>query len=207
MSDLALLIGSKNYSSWSLRPWLMLRQSGLSFSEECVALRSPEFAERVRAWSPAGKVPVLRHGKRVIWDSLAIGEYLAETFPERGLWPRDPGLRAEARAVAAEMHSGFLALRSQMPMNIRVRRTARPTPELDADLSRVKAIFAAARGPFLFGEFSIADAMYGPVAFRFQTYGVRDDYAESLLKLPALREWAEAAQHERDRVPEYDAWD
>ncbi|HTO52404.1 MAG TPA: glutathione S-transferase family protein [Myxococcota bacterium] len=207
MSDLALLIGSKNYSSWSLRPWLMLRQSGLPFSEECVALRSPEFAERVRAWSPAGKVPVLRHGKRVIWDSLAIGEYLAETFPERGLWPRDPGLRAEARAVAAEMHSGFLALRSQMPMNIRVRRTARPTPELDADLSRVKAIFAAARGPFLFGEFSIADAMYGPVAFRFQTYGVRDDYAESLLKLPALREWAEAAQHERDRVPEYDAWD
>jgi len=207
VSDLALLIGSKNYSSWSLRPWLMLRQSGLPFSEECVALRSPEFAERVRAWSPAGKVPVLRHGKRVIWDSLAIGEYLAETFPERGLWPRDPGLRAEARAVAAEMHSGFLALRSQMPMNIRVRRTARPTPELDADLSRVKAIFAAARGPFLFGEFSIADAMYGPVAFRFQTYGVRDDYAESLLKLPALREWAEAAQHERDRVPEYDAWD
>jgi glutathione S-transferase len=206
VSDLALLIGNKNYSSWSLRPWVALRHSGLPFSEERVAMDRPEFAERVRRWSPAGRVPVLRHGERMIWDSLAICEYLAETFPEKSLWPRDPDLRARARAVSAEMHSGFQALRSQMPMNIRVERKAAPTPELAADLARIREIFAAARGPFLFGEFSIADAMFAPVAFRFATYGVSDRYAESLLRTPALREWADAAAREPEKIEKYEVW-
>ena len=207
MSDLALLIGNKNYSSWSLRPWFLMRQSGIPFEETRVALNTPAFAEVVRRWSPAGRVPVLRAGMRSIWDSLAIAEYLAETFPEKRLWPRDSGERALARSVSAEMHSGFQSLRGQMPMNVRAsgRRVPR-TPELEADIARVKGLWsdcrksATVRGPFLFGEFSIADAMYAPVAFRFATYGVQDDYAESLVKLPALREWAEAAAREPERI-------
>ena len=207
MSALALLIGNKNYSSWSLRPWFALRQSGLAFTEERVPMDTPEFAPRVRAWSPAARVPVLRHGELVIWDSIAICEYLAETFAEKRLWPRDPGERAYARAVSAEMHSGFQSLRGQMPMNVRAagRRVPR-TPELEADIARVKSLWGdcrrstTVRGPFLFGEFSIADAMFAPVAFRFATYGVQDDYAESLVKIPAMREWAEAAAREPERI-------
>jgi glutathione S-transferase len=207
VSDFALLIGNKNYSSWSLRPWFLMRQSGIPFEETRVALDTPGFAEAVRRWSPAGRVPVLRHGTRHVWDTLAIAEYLAELFPEKHLWPRDSGERALARSISAEMHAGFQSLRGQMPMNVRAtgRRVPR-TPELEADIARVTQLWsdcrkaATVRGPFLFGEFSIADAMYAPVAFRFHTYGVQDDYAESLVKLPALREWAEAAAREPERI-------
>jgi len=213
MSDLALLIGNKNYSSWSLRPWLLLRQSGLAFDESRVALDTPGFAATVRAWSPAGHVPVLRHGETHVWDSLAICEYLAEVFPDKKLWPREREARALARAISAEMHSGFQALRSQMPMNVRASgRKVRETPELARDVARVAALWRdclerkGARGPFLFGEFSIADAMYAPVAFRFATYGVRLEkaeqaYSDGLRQLPAMRAWAEAAARESETLP------
>jgi glutathione S-transferase len=207
MTTLALLIGNKNYSSWSLRPWLALRQSGLAFEEVRVPMNTPEFAEQVRAWSPAGRVPVLRRGHVHVWDSLAICEYLAETFPERMLWPLDSKERAHARSISAEMHSGFQSLRGQMPMNVRARgRKVPSTPELERDIARVREIWrdcrehARARGPFLFGEFTIADAMYAPVAFRFATYGVKDAYAESLVTLPAMREWADAANAESETI-------
>jgi glutathione S-transferase len=207
MSELALLIGNKNYSSWSLRPWLALRQSGLPFQETRIALNTPEFAPQARAWSPAGRVPVLRHGSLAVWDSLAICEYLAETFPEKKLWPSDSRERALARSVSAEMHSGFQSLRGQMPMNVRaVGRKVPRTPELEADIARVLGLWAdcrsrsAARGPFLFGAFSVADAMYAPVAFRFATYGVASDYAESLVSLPAMREWAADSARESETI-------
>ena len=212
MSALALLIGNKNYSSWSLRPWVALRQSGLQFDEERVAMNTPEFAARVRAWSPAGRVPVLRHGALMVWDSLAICEYVAETFPERRLWPSDAASARHARAISAEMHSGFPPLRSQMPMNVRAQgRKVPATPELAADIARVCTIWrgcrerARARGPFLFGDFTIADAMFAPVAFRFATYGValeplERDYADSLRATPALREWAEASARETETI-------
>ena len=207
MSDLALLIGNKNYSSWSLRPWLALRQSGIEFEEVRVVLGSPDFADRVRPWSPAGKVPVLRHANVYVWDSLAICEYLADSFDDRHLWPRDAPRRAFARAASAEMHSSFAALRSQMPMNVRARGRKVPrTPELEKDIARVLEIWrecrarVTGRGPFLFGEFTIADAMYAPVAFRFQTYGVASDYAESLVRLPAMQEWAAAAAAEPQTI-------
>jgi glutathione S-transferase len=207
MTSLALLIGNKNYSSWSLRPWLVLRHSALQFEEVRVAMGTREFAERVRAWSPAGRVPVLRRGHVHVWDSLAICEYLAEAFPERKLWPLDSKERAHARSISAEMHSGFQSLRGQMPMNVRAKGRKVPrTPELEADIARVLEIWrecrehAHARGPFLFGEFTIADAMYAPVAFRFQTYGVASDYAESLVRLPAMQEWAAAAAAEPETI-------
>ena len=208
MPALSLAIGNKNYSSWSLRPWLLLRQSGLEFEEVQLFFGSPDFAARVRAFSPAGKVPALRHGAISVWDSLAICEYLNEAFPELRAWPRAPEDRALARAISAEMHSGFTALRGQMPMNVRASgRRVKSTPELEADIARVAAIWRdcrerhAAHGPFLFGEFSIADAIYAPVAFRFASYGValgpvEAAYSESLRRLPAMIEWAEASAAE-----------
>jgi glutathione S-transferase len=212
MSKLAILIGNKNYSSWSLRPWLALAQSGLPFEETVVALYRPDTAAQIRPWSPSGKVPVLRHEGRTIWDSLAICEYLAETFPEKQLWPRDPGARALARSVCAEMHSGFPHLRSQMPMNIRAAgRKVSTTPELGSDVARVSTIWrdcrekAGSSGPFLFGAFSIADAMYAPVVTRFATYGVtlgpiERTYCEAVLALPAMRDWAAAAAKETEVI-------
>ncbi len=211
MTDFAVLLGSKNYSSWSLRPWLALRQSGIDFAETVVRLGSPDFAERVREWSPAGRVPVLRHGKTFVWDSLAICEYLAETFPEKALWPRERESRALARAVSAEMHSGFQTMRGTMPMNVRARgRKVKSTPELERDVARVLEIWQTCRarasggGPWLFGSFTIADAMFAPVAFRFQTYGVASDYAESLVATPAMREWAEASAREPEVIEHYE---
>ncbi len=212
MSVLTLVIGNKNYSSWSLRPWLLLAQAGIEFVEVRVGLRSPDFAARVRAYSPAGKVPALRHGSLAVWDSLAICEYVAEAFPAIRAWPRAVEERALARCVSAEMHSGFGALRAQMPMNVRASgRRVPSTPELEADIARVCAIWrecrelGKARGPFLFGDFSVADAMYAPVAFRFATYGValgpvEAAYAESLRRLPALLKWAEAAAAESETI-------
>jgi len=216
MSVLTLAIGNKNYSSWSLRPWLLLAHSGLEFEEVRVPLRTPDFAERVRPFSPAGKVPALRHGALAIWDSLAICEYVAEAFPGIGAWPRAAEERALARSVSAEMHSGFGALRAQMPMNARAKgRRVPATPELEADVARVCAIWrdcrarGAERGPFLFGDFTIADAMFAPVAFRFATYGVplgpvESAYAESLRRLPAMAQWAEAAAAERETLETFE---
>jgi glutathione S-transferase len=173
----------------------------------------------VLKYSPSGKVPALRHGAVRVWDSLAICEYLAERFPEKQLWPADVAARAEARAVSCEMHSGFQALRQNMFMNIRRRMPTRGrTPEVLQDIERITAIWSdcrarhAADGPFLFGRFCIADAMYAPVALRFQTYqvavdGAAGDYMRMLLALPAVQEWVAAAHAETDKILHYEPAD
>jgi glutathione S-transferase len=219
MDELTLVIGNKNYSSWSLRPWLVLKQAGIPFAERYIPLYVGDWREQLLKYSPSGKVPVLRHGTTGIWDSLAICEYLAEHFPEKQLWPADPAVRAEARSVSAEMHSGFPALRQNMFMNIRRRMPTRGrTPEVAADIARITAIWNGCRqrygndGPFLFGRFSIADAMYAPVALRFQTYavpldGAAGEYMRTLLALPALQEWVAAAHAEKDNIPHYEPAD
>lgn len=206
---LTLYVGSKNLSSWSLRPYLALAASGLPFTDAVIELDRPETRERILAVNPAGRVPVLHHDGLVVWDSLAICEYVAELAPDAGLWPVDRATRARARAVAAEMHSGFAALRRDMPMNLCAARAGRGhTPEALADAARVMAIWrelraapAAAGGPFLFGTFTIADAMFAPVTTRFITYAVSVDataraYTAAIAELPAMRAWRAAAERE-----------
>jgi glutathione S-transferase len=212
-TNYTLAIGDKNLSSWSLRPWLALKYFAIPFHEERVRLRQPESKAAILEHSPSGKVPALKSGHLVISDSLAILEYLAERHPELGLWPRDQAVRAEARAVSAEMHSGFATLRNEMGMDLLGRLATPPIgDELRAEITRIVAIWRGLRarfgkdGPFLFGAFSNADAMFAPVATRFRTYGVDlarfgDDgsaaaYAEAILGLPAIAEWTDGAQAE-----------
>jgi glutathione S-transferase len=203
-----LVVGNKNYSSWSLRPWLAMRQVGIAFDEVVIPLYQQGSKAALLGYSPAGRVPVLLHGDRVVWDSLAIMEYLAEIFPDAALWPRDPAARALARCVSAEMHAGFAALRAGLSMNLREHLPGRRRSDaVAADIARVTAIWRDCRarfgeaGPFLFGGFSIADAMYAPVATRFRTYAVELDpvsqaYADTILALPAFLEWQAAARKE-----------
>jgi glutathione S-transferase len=208
-----LVIGDKNYSSWSLRPWLALKACGVRFAEECIRLRQPESKAEIFRHSPSGKVPALKTDVGVICDSLAIVEYLAEQHPEARLWPEDREARAAARAVSAEMHSSFAALRNDMPMDLISRLPAPPMSEaLQANIGRVVAIWRETRarfgkdGPFLFGAFTNADAMYAPVASRFRTYGVDlaqfgDDgtasaYVDTIFAMPAMAEWTEGAKAE-----------
>jgi glutathione S-transferase len=201
-----LIVGNKNYSSWSLRPWLLMKHLGLGFAERLVPLHTPEFARDVGAVSPTRRVPVLEHGSLVIWDSLAICEYACE-LAGRG-WPREREARAVARAVSAEMHSGFSMLRSQWPMNARAegRRTA-ASAERAAEIARIEQLWSDCRqrfgadGPWLFGEYSVADAMYAPVVLRFRTYGaqLRDSsraYVATVLEDAPMREWLAAARAE-----------
>ena len=209
---LQLVIGNKNFSSWSLRPWLLLKQAGLPFDEIPVKLRQPDTTAQILRYSPSGKVPALLDGDLVVWDSLAICEYVAELAAVRGvaLWPADPKARAEARAVSAEMHSGFPALRQHMSMEVAAfHPDVEKHPDALKDAERVAALWVSCRqrfgdgGPFLFGAFSVADAMYAPVAFRFHTYGVdlpplAMAYRDALLSLPAMREWASGARAEAD---------
>ena len=202
-----LYVGNKTYSSWSLRGWLATKLSGAPFKEVMVALSSegtPNPANR--SFSPTARVPCLHDGTTVVWDSLAIAEYLAERHP--GMWPADPVARAWARSISAEMHSGFSALRNEMPMCIRERVDVRPwSPALDRDIARVTEIWNESRqryakgGPYLCGEFSVADAFYAPVAFRFRTYEVNPGgdagaYLDALLAHPLPREWEAAALKE-----------
>ncbi|NBC34672.1 MAG: glutathione S-transferase [Alphaproteobacteria bacterium] len=208
MADITLVIGNKAYSTWSLRPWLALKQTGALFDEVIVPLSRPDSAARLRAESPSARVPVLRHGDLVIWESLAILEYLAETWPQAGLWPADATARAVARAVSAEMHAGFAALRGGLPMDLKRRKAARALPPaVEADVARIQALWRDCRtrfgegGPFLFGSFTAADAMFAPVATRFDTYKVPVDdtaaaYVEAILTWPALRLWQSAAEAE-----------
>jgi glutathione S-transferase len=208
VAALTLVVGNKNYSSWSLRPWLALRQAQIDFDEIVIPLYQAESKAALLRHSPAGRVPVLVHGDRTIWDSLAILEYLAETFPAARHWPEDAAARALARCIAAEMHAGFAALRAGLPMNLREHRPGRPrSAAVGADIARITAIWRDCRtrfgdrGPFLFGAFTAADAMYAPVATRFCTYGVELDptcraYADAVLALPAFQEWQAAAQEE-----------
>ncbi len=210
-----LVIGNKNYSSWSMRPWVLLRHFGIPFEEVRVAMFTPGFKEQILRHSPTGKVPCLLDGDLAIWDSLAIAEYLAERHP--GLWPAAPAARAIARAVSAEMHSGFVALREECTMNIRRRVAPRTLSAAgQADVARITALWADCRarygqgGPYLFGDFSIADAMFGPVAFRFQTYGLpvegaAADYLAALLASPAMQTLAVEAAAEPEAIAHYDA--
>ena len=208
-----LVIGDKNYSSWSLRPWLAMKQAGIPFKEECVILRLPESKSEIFRHTPSGKVPALKTDVGVIWDSLAIVEYLAEQHPQAELWPEDRGTRAAARSVSAEMHSSFAALRNDMPMDLLSQIPAPALSDaLEANIRRVVAIWMDTRerfgrgGPFLFGACTIADAMYAPVATRFRTYGLDlgrfgDDgtaaaYVDTIYAMPAMEEWAEGARAE-----------
>jgi len=214
-----LVIGNKNYSSWSLRPWIAMKACGIAFEEILIPfgspLGNPEFKARLAPYTPAGRVPVLVDGDMRIWETLAILEYLAEKFPERGLWPADAKARAEARALASEMHAGFSALRGECPMNMRrpVRERALPANVL-ADVARIEAMWSDCRarhgGPFLFGKFSAADAMYAPVVARFHTYGIKANrealgYIEAMMALPAFAEWRADALKETWIVPEDEA--
>jgi glutathione S-transferase len=209
MSEVFLLIGNKNYSSWSLRPWLALKQSGIAFDEKLVPLDQPDTRERILAYSPSGRVPLLRHGEIEVWESLAICEYLNEAFPEAGLWPRARTARAHARAVSNEMHAGFAELRHNLPMDAsRDLRAKSRAARVAGEIARIEQIWTQARerygseGPFLFGRFSIADCMYAPVVSRFRTYGVAlgsiaAAYVDTILNLPSMQEWIEAARQER----------
>ncbi len=203
---LHLVIGNKNYSSWSFRPWLALKGAGIAFDETVISLEANDFKARIMALSGVGRVPVLIDGDVRVWELLAILEYLAEKFPAAGLWPRDARARAHARAIASEMHAGFLPLRRHLPMNV-----ARPVKlrALDdgaaADVARIDAIWAKclaeSGGPFLFGRFGAADAMYAPVIWRFHTYAVEvgaaaRTYMNAVMALPAWSEWREAARRE-----------
>jgi len=212
-----LVIGNKNYSSWSMRPWVLMTHFGLPFEEVKVRFDSfeagSEFKRRLGALTPAGRVPVLVDGDLSIWDSLAISEYLAEKFPGAALWPRDARRRARARSVVAEMHSGFGAMRSHFGMNIEARlpevgaRVLAEQPAARADVERVVALWddalAASGGPFLFGEFSIADAFYAPVVTRLKTYGLPASataaaYMERVLASPGVAAWVRDALEEKD---------
>jgi glutathione S-transferase len=216
MADFTIYIGNKNYSSWSLRGWLMLKQSGVKFDEVVVPLRETNTRTTILRHSPSGRVPALQHGDFVVWESLAIGEYLADRFPEAGLWPAEAEARAIARAVSAEMHAGFSALRSHLPMNIRSSFAGRGvTPEAQADINRVTALWRDCRkrfgadGKFLFGHPTIADAMYAPVVSRFRTYRIELEeeaqrYAEAVWALPSLQEWAAAAGNEPMVIEEFE---
>jgi glutathione S-transferase len=212
-STSVLLIGSKNYSSWSLRPWLFLRKAGFKFREQLVYFDDSDYQAQIAALSPSRRVPLLIDGGVKIWDSLAICEYVAE-LTGLGL-PKDRAARAQARSVAAEMHSGFQTLRNECPMNVRaVNRRVALTPQLQADIARVDEIWSGCRQGYgagggagwLFGDFSIADAMFAPVFFRFQTYGAAlsaasQSYLEHALSDPAVREWQDASTQEGHPLP------
>lgn len=210
-----LVIADKNYSSWSMRPWVLMTASGIAFEEKLIRLAEPETAERIRAVSPSGRVPALIDGETVVWDSLAIIETLAERLPDAGVWPADAAARAHARSVSAEMHSGFAALRSVMPMNIRARHPGRGhTPEALADVARIVELWTDCLqrwgGPFLFGSFSAADAMYAPVVMRFITYGVTlppacATYVEAVLAHPAVAAWVTQALADPRTIARYDS--
>ena len=208
-----LVIGNKNTSSWSLRPWLAMKQADIPFTEIRINLRDPDMKEQIRAHSPAGKVPVLWADDLMIWDSLAILEYLAERYPDKGLWPSDDCARAVARAASAEMHSGFQALREHCPMKFLAEEPrAEHLEPVQANIRRVVALWTDCRrrfgsdGPFLFSSFSIADAMYAPVASRLRTYvadlaefgddGTAAAYVDALFAMPAMAEWAQGAREE-----------
>ena len=215
MAPLTLVIGNKNYSSWSLRPWLAMKHFGLDFEEVCIPLYTPESPEKLRQYSPSGKVPVLLDDTLTVWDSLAICEYLAIAFPTFHWWPKDKNAQAVARSISAEMHSGFPNLRQQMPMNCRARFPGiGMTPEVQKDIDRISTIWRDCRqnstsGSMLFGDFTIVDAMFAPVVLRFITYDVKLDqdlrtYAEAILGLKAMQEWLKAAESELETIPEYE---
>jgi len=217
MADLTIYLGNKNYSSWSLRPWLALKRTTVAFDEVVIPILEPGSRETIFKFSPSGRVPALHHAGNIVWESLAICEYLAESFPTFDLWPKDPAARTVARAVSTEMHGGFPALRQQLPMNIRSSFPGREiTAEAQADINRVMSIwrdcrtrFGEGSGDFLFGQFTIADAMYAPVVTRFRTYRVElereaEAYCETIMSMPAMQEWVTAARNEPMIIERYE---
>ena len=214
MPDLTLVIGNKNYSSWSMRPWVLMTELGIEFDEVALKFHSSEWDAKIQRWSPSRLVPVLWRGEQSVWDTLAIMETLAEWFPEKGVWPRDGEARAFARSASAEMHSGFRDLRAHMPMNIRASHPGKGArPEVMANIERIGRLWGEARrrfgagGDFLFGAFCAADAMYAPVVMRFKTYAVplgpeASRYCEAMRAAKGLRLWIEGALEEKEFVAE-----
>jgi glutathione S-transferase len=214
MAKLQLAIANKNYSSWSLRPYMAMAMAGIPFEEKYIPFGEPRFGREIRKISSAGKVPVLVHGKTTVWDSLAILEYLAETYPEKHLWPKSKAARAMARSISSEMHSSFQALRNACPMNL--RRPTKPIPmtnEAVADVARIETIWRDCRklygkgGKFLFGKFSNADAMFAPVVTRLDTFAIpvtKDTraYMDAVLATKAFQAWKTDALKETAIVPE-----
>ena len=212
MADFTLVIGNKNYSSWSLRGWLMAKIANIAFEEILIPLDLPETQPTIRKHSPAGRVPILLHRGLAVWESIAIAEYLNDLKPEAGLWPASPAARAHARSISAEMHAGFLDLRNNMPMNIRSSYPGKGmTPQVRADIERITGLWrdcrkrfagAAAKDEgFLFGTISAVDAMYAPVATRLRTYGVQLDsdseaYCKAILGYPPMKAWIDDAKNE-----------
>jgi glutathione S-transferase len=208
-----LLIGNKTWSSWSLRPWLVMRRFGVPFEEINIRLRQPDSRAQILAHSPAGMVPALVAGDLVVWDSLAIIEFIQDRHPDLAIWPKDPAARAIARSVSAEMHSGFHPLRETCSMNLFARTPLTEVPDkVDANIRRIVSLWRdckgkfGGKGPFLFSDFSAADAMYAPVASRFRTYapdlvrfgddGTAQAYVEAIFDTPEMAEWAEGAKQE-----------
>lgn len=209
MGALTLVIGNKNYSSWSLRPWLLLRHMGVAFTEIRIPLDLPDTKARLKPLSPTGKVPVLHDGELVVWDTLAICEYVSEQYLNGKGWPEAAAARAQARSLAAEMHSGFQGLRSAWPMNTRLRRKLLPDAAVSRDIERVSDLWTQclekSGGPWLFGEFSVVDAMFAPVALRFYSYqpilpSRAAAYVQTHLNNPALKEWMAAGAAETEVI-------
>lgn len=216
-SGLKLVIGNKNYSSWSMRAWVAMRAFNIPFQEIRVPLGRADTSRQIMQYAPAGRVPILLAAEAAIWDSLAICEYLAEQFPEKNMWPQDVAARAEARAICAEMHSGFAGVRSAMWMNIKMRFPGKGrTMEAQADIGRISEIWEnclsqSGLDEFLFGDFSIADAYYAPVAMRFITYDVElgpllDAYVERVAAYPPVAQWIAGARIETDAIAKYDVY-
>ena len=207
-----LIFGNKNYSSWSLRPWFLLSYHEVPFDEVRIALFSENYKQRITEYSDAGFVPVLKNGDTTVWDSLAICEYVSETFLSNRGWPEDPKIRAHARACSAEMHSGFPNIRTEMPMNVRAMgRVVEISEPINKEIARIDTMWTqlreiyGSRGPWLFGEFSIADCMFAPIVFRFRTYGISlpsasSKYMETMLEHPAVRRWMNDAENETEVI-------
>jgi glutathione S-transferase len=221
MPEFTIYLANKNYSSWSLRGWLMLKQTGVAFDEVVIPLYEPQSRAEILRHTPSGKLPTLVHGKITVWESLAIGEYLAELYPDAGLWPKDAAARAHARAISHEMHAGFLALRRHFPMNMRSTFDRAIIPEIQGDIDRIQSLWRDCRkrfgqsskenggGDFLFGPFTIADAMYAPVVSRFRTFklpleGEVEAYAAAITAWPAYQEWLAAARNEPTVIEQYE---
>jgi glutathione S-transferase len=215
--SLKLVLANKAYSSWSLRPWILLAHFKIPFEEIVIPLDLPETRAAILKHSPTGKVPALIDGAITIWESLAIMEYVAEKYPQKAIWPKAKAARAHARAISSEMHAGFQALRQQCPMNFRrpVRRLAF-TPETLADIARIEAAWGEARrrfgkaGPFLFGRFSAADAMFAPVVNRLHVYDApvnraTRDYMDAMSGLPSWKAWSKDAEAEAWRIAKYES--
>ena len=212
MSSYTLIIGNKNYSSWSLRPWFWMKHAGLEFKEKRISLSTEETAQHLASYFSNYKVPVLQDNDLIIWDSLAILEYLAEVHPEKHGWPDDKRARATARSISAEMHSSFTALRSELPMNCRKRfDNFNISPAVQKDIDRIKAIWESCRdrygreGSWLFGDFCIADAMFAPVVLRFIGYGVPLDdrqweYVQTVVQNPQIKDWIDSGKREKEII-------